>query len=490
MTNPSPTTSEVPPQGETSNKKEAALSARNHYGFGIGTFGRDASYTLISMYLIYYLTEAIKVSTQVLAVITVIMVCARIFDAVSDPFVGVLIDNTRTKWGKFKPWIIAGALVSSVLMIMLFADFSLSDGTYIVYFLIIYVLWGISFTANDVSYWSLLPALSQSQHQREKIGSFARICANLGAFSMVVGIVPITNAIGDATGSLAKGYFVLSIATAVVLILFQAITVFSVKEDRSIPWTHERTKFRDLATIIFRNDQLVTVAATMTLFSVAYAATTSLGIYFFKYVYGDENMYSVFALILGISQIGALIAYPAIAKRIGRRNSFTLAWGLAVFGYTLFFFAPTSNMVFIGVAGLTMFIGQAFIQILNLMFISDSVEYGQWKLGRRNESVTLSVQPFINKLGGALGAGVVGATVILSGIQHLPNGEVLTGDNLIIFKSAMLLFPLALISLSYFVYRRFYRIDATFYEQIVTELHARAEEAQAIRIAESNITKQ
>src|SRR5690625_436579 len=164
------------------------MNPRNRYGFGIGTIGRDASYTLITLYLMFYLTDVLQVSATVIAAVTVILVGARIFDAVNDPFMGVIVDNTRSRCGKFKPWILIGAIGSTILMVLLFTDFHLPDPAFIALFAVLYLGWGITFTMNDIGYWSMLPALSQDQRGRERIGSFARICANLGAFGMVVAI--------------------------------------------------------------------------------------------------------------------------------------------------------------------------------------------------------------------------------------------------------------------------------------------------------------
>ncbi len=150
---------------------------------------------------------------------------------------------------------------------------------------------------------------------------------------------------------------------------------------------------------------------------VGYTATTSFGIYYFKYIYGDENMYSVFALVLGISQILALLIFPLLSKRWKRSRLYSFDTALIVVGYLLFFFAPAGNFAVIGVAGILIFIGQAMIQLLMLMFITDSVEYGEWKFGRRNDSVTFSLQPFIYKMSGALASGIVGVTLVLSGIK-------------------------------------------------------------------------
>ena len=176
------------------------LSKRNKYNFGLGTIGRDMFYSLISMYLVWYLTEILNLSDKVFAWVGGTLTVLRIFDALNDPFMGVIVDNTRSKWGKFKPWILFGAISCAIFLVMLFADLGLSPTAYIICFIIFYLSWDITYGLNDIAYWSMLPALSLDQKEREKIGAFARICANIGLFAVVVGILPVTNAMGAAMG--------------------------------------------------------------------------------------------------------------------------------------------------------------------------------------------------------------------------------------------------------------------------------------------------
>ncbi len=146
----------------------------------------------------------------------------RVFDAISDPFIGVIVDNTRTRWGKFKPWILIGLVASTVLMTLMFTPNGLGDAAFVAVFAVVYVAWSISYTINDVGYWSMLPALSQNQKEREKIGAVARICSAIGAFTMVVAIVPVSNAIGTAIGDMRWSYFWVAIGSAVLMVLFQS----------------------------------------------------------------------------------------------------------------------------------------------------------------------------------------------------------------------------------------------------------------------------
>jgi len=450
-------------------------SKRNRYTFGIGTIGRDMVYSLVSMYLIFYLTDVIDLPTGILWWITGIILAARVFDALNDPVMGLIVDNTHTRFGKFKPWIAIGALVSGILTVLLFTDFNLTGGSFILLFALLYLAWGISFTANDISYWSMMPALSVNQKERENIGSIARIFANIGLFFVVAGIVPITNALGERFGNLQKGYFSFAIIVVIIMWAGQCITLFGVKQDKITAQEDQHTSLRELLKVIIKNDQLFYTAFCMALFMIGYVTTTSFGLYYFKYVYGDEGMYSIFAVILGVSQIAALLIFPLFSKRFDRKTLYTGAIILVTIGYVIFFFAPTNTMLFIGMAGILIFIGQAFIQLLMLVFLADTVDYGHLKLGRRNESVTFSLQPFINKMGGAIASGIVGAVVILSGIKVADSAADVTSGGILMVKIAMMVLPLICILVSYVIYRKKYIIDKETYEKIIEDLKERGE---------------
>lgn len=450
------------------------MKNHNKITYGIGTVGRDMVYTMISMYLMFYLTDVLQLPDDVLWWVTGIILAARVFDAFNDPVMGVIVDNTHTRFGKFKPWICLGAVLASILTVCLFADFGLQGTTFIIVFGIFYVAWGITYTMNDISYWSMLPTLSQDQREREQIGSVARICASVGLFLVVALIVPVTEALGGVFGSLQKGYFVLAIIVVVIMLVFQSVTVFGVKEPRlEKDSKKETTSLKDLLRIIFQNDQLLVTGIAMALFMIGYSTTTSFGLYYFKYVYGDEGMYSIFAVILGVSQIFALSIFPVLGARFPRKKLYAFATGMVVTGYIIFFFAPTNTMFFIGIAGVILFVGQAFIQVMMLMFLTDSVEYGEWKFHKRNDSVTFSVQPFINKMGGAVASGVVGAIVIISGMSQAQGAADMTASGITILKMAMMVFPLICIVVGFLIYRSRYILDEAMYEKIVKEINAR-----------------
>lgn len=480
---------------------------RNKLCFGLGTIGRDAVYTLISMYLITYLTEVVGLSDYQLAIIGTLMVIFRVFDALNDPIMGTIVDNTSTRWGKFKPWIVFGAATSGILTIALFTDFGLKGNAYIIFFALAYLLWGMTYTTNDISYWSLMPAISKDQKIREGIGAVARICANIGMFAVVV----LYTMVPDLFGMPPKtSYFWFTVIIVAVMWIFQLVTVLGVKEDRSELKNQQHTSLGGMVKALVKNDQLMVTAVAMALFMIGYCTTTSFGVYYFKYAYKDEGTYMIFAAVLGVAQLTALSIFPLFSKKFTRKQLYTGAMITVVVSYILFFFS-FEKLGMIVVAGLALFFAQAFIQLLMLLFLADAVEYGEWKLGKRNESVSFAVQPFINKLGGAVGTGVVTATLIISGINpvsqkiaelessmegvtdaaviaetqnqitELING--VSGSPIWIMKTAMMILPLLCIVIGFIIYLKKFKIDEKMYAQIVADLEERnaaieAEDAQ------------
>lgn len=448
---------------------------RNTWSFGLGTIGRDMVYTLVSMFLMVYLTDVLDVSDADLTMIGIVFMLMRIFDAVNDPVMGLLVDNTKSRFGKFKPWIAGGALLAGFFTVLMFVDFGVRGSAYVLIFAIVYLLWEVSFTANDIAYWSMLPALSSSQKDREKIGAFARICANIGLFSLVVGIVPLTKYLETVFGDMKTAYTTLAILLVLIMWFFQLFTLIFTKEENELIEEQEPTKLSELFGVILKNDQLLWTTVSMALFMIGYTTTTSFGLHFFKYIFGNEDMYSIFALVLGVSQIGALIVFPQFSKRFKRNQLYFGATILVVLGYLIFYFFDQS-IITIGLAGVLLFVGQAFIQLLMLLFISDTVEYGEVKLGKRNDSITLSIQPLINKIGGAIAAGIVSQVLVISGVNSATSAADITPEGATFFKLAMLIIPLILIVIGYFVYRAKYTINEESYLELLEEISRRQHE--------------
>ena len=446
-----------------------ALFARNRWAFSVGTLGRDMVYALVSLYLIVFITEVLDASDTFVWWAGWLILAARLFDAVMDIVMGSIVDNTRSRWGHYKPWITAGAVASAACTLLLFTDLGLPDFAYVAAFALLYLLWGLTWTMNDIPYWALLPALTLDQKQRERIGALAKIFSTIGLFSVVVAIIPVTKALGDDT----RAWFLFTGGVVTIMLAGQVVTLVGVREPR-LAVEQPKVTLRELWRVVVGNDQLLWTAISMVLFMTGYITTTSFGVYFFKYAYRDEGMYTPFGAVLGIAQLTGFLIFPLFRRRFSRQTLYTAATALIVAGYVLFFFAPM-DMIWIGIAGLMLFVGQSFVVLLMLVFITDCIEYGHWKLGNRNAAVTFALQPFINKVGAALATQVVSVVVILSGINAAKTPDDVSASGLLMMRLAMLVLPLILIVAGYIIYRAKYRIDEAFYTRIIGELSARGQ---------------
>ena len=444
------------------------IDDRNRICFGLGTIGRDMFYSFEANTLLHFLTYVLNLPVWVFAAASMILSVMRIFDAFNDPITGLLIDNIRSPWGKFKPAILFGGILSAVTSVLLFANIG-AGWSFIILFGIAYLLWDVSFGINDIGYWTLLPVMSSDQKQREKTGTFARICANIGMYIVMVAWQPVTSALGDTP----QVWFWCAVVIAGIYLLGLLFPLLGVKEKRVAPENQESTTFKQMWKALAGNDQLMWTTLAMGLFMVGYCTTVNFAVTYMKYIFGNEGMYVVLVAIVGVSQLGTLAVYPKVAAKLNRRQLYSLGTVLVVLGYIVFFFAEVS-IVLIALGAILVFIGQAFIQTLMLMFLADTVEYGQWKLGKRNESITFSIQPFINKIGGAISTGVVSITLMVSGVKvEGGTAETIDAAGKLAIKGAMFVLPLVFILLGYVIHLKKYKIDEEFYNRILNDLEAK-----------------
>ena len=446
-----------------------SLDNRNKTFFGLGTIGRDMFYAFEANTLLYFLSDVLSLPVWVFAAASMVLSVMRIFDAINDPITGLVIDNIRSPWGKFKPAILVGGLLSAVFSILLFANIG-TGWTFVIIFGIAYFFWDVTYGINDIAYWTLLPAMSSDQKFREKTGAFARICANVGMYIVMVGWQPVTSALGDTP----KVWFWCAVVISVIYLLGLLFPLLGVKEKRVAPEEQESTTLKQMWRALAHNDQLMWTTLSMGLFMIGYCTTVGFAVYYMKYIFGNEGLYVVLVGVCGVAQLSALGVYPAVSRRFNRKQLYTLSTILVLAGYGIFFFAEVS-IILVALGAVLVFVGQAFIQTLMLMFLADTVEYGQWKLGKRNESITFSVQPLINKIGGALSTAVVSLTLILSGIK-IDGGTVdaIDAAGKLMVKASMFALPLVFIVAGYVIYLKKYKIGETFYREILHDLDERA----------------
>ena len=446
------------------------LNDRNKYFFGLGTIGRDMFYAFEANTIIYFLTHVLSLPEWVFLTVTMLLSGLRIFDAVNDTVTGMVIDNIRSRWGKFKPAILVGGIASVIFYLLLFGNIGTGWG-FIIVFCAAYLLWDISYGINDIAYWTLLPALTTDQKQREKNGAFARICANVGMYIVMVAWQPVTQALGNTPDI----WLTVAIVISVFYLGFLCFTVFGVKDSRNYQDDEPKITLKDMARAILKNDQLMWTMLSMALFMVGYTATVGFAVDYMKYVFGDEGMYVVLVGVCGVAQLSTLAVYPFIAKHFTRKQLYTGATILVIAGYLIFFIAEIS-IVLIALGAVLVFVGQAAIQLLMLMFLSDTVEYGQWKLGKRSESVTFSIQPLVNKIGGAISTAIVSLTLVASGIKvGDTSAEFIDDSGKLLLKVAMFVVPLIFIVVGYIIYLKKFKIDEGFYAKIISDLKERGQ---------------
>lgn len=441
------------------------LEKRNRISFGLGTVGRDMFYAFEANTILYFLSDVLSLELWVFAAVSMVLSVMRIFDAINDPITGWAIDNIRSPWGKFKPAILVGGLLSAVFMVLLFANVG-TGWSFVIFFGAAYLLWDIAYGINDIGYWTLLPVMSSDQKQREKTGAFARICANVGMYIVMVAWQPVTKALGDTP----QAWFWCAVVISMVFLLGLLFPLLGVKEKRVAAENQESTSLKQMLRALVGNDQLMWTTLSMGLFMIGYCTTVNFAVYYMKYIFGNEGMYVILVAVVGVAQLSALAVYPAVAKRFNRRKLYTLSTILVLAGYAVFFVAELS-IALIVVGAVLVFVGQAFIQTLMLMFLADTVEYGQWKLGKRNESVTFSIQPLINKIGGAIATGIVSMSLIFSGIKvDKATADAIDAGGKLVVKGAMFVLPLIFIVVGYIIYLKKYKIDEEYYAKILSEL--------------------
>lgn len=470
--------------------------------YTVSGLGRDLAYTLYSTYLMVFFTDALGLTESELVAVGIVMSIARIWDAINDPLMGIIIDNRTTRWGKFKPWILVGAITSAICFFLLFQDFKLAGGAFVAVFAIIYVLSDMTYTMNDIAYWTMYSTFSTDAKEREKIGSQARTFASIGMF-ITVALTPLVYQSG-ALGTPKRAFSIWSLIIVSIFLISQIAVVLFVRESKDPIMTQpkaEKTKFKDILKIIFKNDQLVILMFIILFLNIGYFITTALGIYFFNY---DFNKYgglefTIFSVILAVSQLLAFILLPILTKKYKRKTVFTLAFGLMTAGYASFFlvgYVLPMNMIFIGIAGFLLFFGQGFMQVLHIIMLADTIEYGQWKLGTRNESVIFSVNPFVVKLATSIQILVVSITLAITKLNrdvikpltdeinlNKPDndwirnfiGTNVTGEMRFGLRMSMLFIPFLFVLASFLLYRFKFKIDENMHQKITEELRVRVE---------------
>ena len=469
------------------------MDKRTKWTYCIGATGRDAAYALVSMFLMLYVQYTMHLTTAQYAVISACVIVCMVWDAVNDLLMGIIIENTKMKMGKFKPWILIGSITNAICIVCLFS-IRPSGWGFVAFYAVGYLCWGMTYTMNDIAYWGVLPTLTSDAKERDSLVTIMGIFICIGQFA-VAGLVPIVIA-----GNAVQAYRIIALIVALALILFQGLTALGIRENpRSQETMH--LSIRDMFHIFARNDQLVVMGIANLLFNIGCNLLIIFGVNFFyiEYGYSDSgDLVTIFTVMYGLGTLLSEALYSTIAKRFTRRQILTVVIVLVVVGYLGLLgygYVLPKNLILLNLLGFVIFFAQGLFNLANIVMINNTIEYDESRFHERHDSVISAVRSFSVKLAGGINQGISTLTLILSGIyvmsQNISALEIevdqgtitsenalaqanayiaqVTGQQACIFRICMVGIPVLTILAAYFLIRRKYWIDEQAYEKLLEE---------------------
>ena len=462
-----------------------------HIAYACGNLGQAAFYNAMSTYFIVYVTGCLfsgvdkALAAKLIGVITSLVVIIRIAEIFIDPLLGNLIDNTNTKWGRFRPWQFFGGLISAVLLAVIFSGMfglvNVNTTLFIVLFVITFVVLDVFYSLRDISYWGMIPALSSDSHERSTYTALGSFTGSIGYNGITVVVIPIVSyftwTLTGAKGEGQAGWTSFGIIVGLLGILTAWTVAFGTKESTNALRAKAQKNGNPLEAFkaLFQNDQLLWVALSYLLYAIANVATTGVLMYMFKFILNNSAAYSIVGVVSVIAGIIMAPLYPILNKRIPRRYLYLGGMVLMVLGYLLFI-VGTDTLAVVTVGLVFFYLPQTFIQMTAILSLTDSIEYGQLKNGKRNEAVTLSVRPMLDKIAGACSNGIVGAVAIAAGMIGSATAADMTAANIHTFKVWAFYVPLAVIILSGVVFLLKVKITEKMHADIVKQLEEQLNE--------------
>ncbi len=391
------------------------LSGAAKASYGLGAVGKDMVYMLSASYVLYYFQDILGVSA---AAMGVILMVARVFDAFNDPIMGAIVARTKTKWGKFRPWLLIGTITNAfVLALMFSAPPSLSPSGLVAFAAVTYIVWGVTYTMMDIPYWSMIPAFTEGGKERENLTTLARSCAGVGSALITIVTVISVSALGHLFGGAGIsdreveriGFSYFAIIVAVIFILFTVICCINVKEKSTVEM--KTASIGEMFRALIQNDQAMAVVVAIVVVNCSIYITSNLVIYFFKYDFGgtgwkgDYTLFSTFGG--GVQILAMMILYPFLRRFFTSIRIYFISMGMAIAGYiSLLILASTSmsNVFLLFIPGFFIFAANGMLAVITTVFIANTVDYGELKNNRRDESVIFSMQTFVVKLASGISA--------------------------------------------------------------------------------------
>lgn len=373
-----------------------------YLGYGVGAVGLDLSYGLFYSYLSYYLSS-LGIHSAFLLIITPL---ARIWDGINDPMMGTIVDNTKTKHGKYRPWILIGAVCNAVVLALLFTSFGMSGWKLYTYIAVMYVLWGMTNTMADIPYWSMVPSFTSEEKERNLVATIARTFSGIGQGIITIltpMIVPkLGNDLSHATekGYTPEGFSKWAIICGIALILFALTCVLVTKETNVVYGEKKKFSIKQIFSVIKTNDQLVVFIIFAMLSNAGWYLTSSTAVYFFSDSLGKPEAQSTFGLIGTVGSVLGLLVIPVLSTKFTKRTTYTISLTTAIIGYVLMFITGTvlKQPLILSICYILASVGISSMFVSQTIFLADIVDYGEYKNGERNESITFSMKGFLQKM--------------------------------------------------------------------------------------------
>jgi lactose/raffinose/galactose permease len=362
--------------------------------YAAGAFGNDVFYATLSTYFIVFVTTHLfnAGDHKTIFIITNLIAAIRIGEVLIDPLIGNAIDRTESRWGKFKPWVVGGGIISSLALFTDFGGLNQSNPVvYLVIFGIVYLIMDIFYSFKDTGFWSMIPALSLDSREKEKTSTFARVGSTIGANLVGVVITPIVlffsaskaNPNGDK-----QGWFFFALIVAIVVILTSIAVGLGTHEVKSaLRESKEKTTLKQVFKVLGQNDQLLWLAFAYWFYGLGVNTLNALQLYYFSYILGDAHGYSLLYTINTFVGLISVSFFPSLVKKFNRKRLFYACIAVMLLGIGVFSVASGSLALSL-VGAEFFFIPQPLAFLVVLMVISDAVEYGQLKTGHRDEALT------------------------------------------------------------------------------------------------------
>ena len=478
---------------------------KNLMFYPLSTIGRDMIYSLFTNYILVYVMYTRSLTDAQLAAVTAIIVAARIFDGANDPIMGNLIERTRGRFGKFKPWLAIGMLTTCFVVYAAFNS-NLEGWSFIWFFGVIYFLFSITYTMNDISYWGMVTALSEDGDSRNLFTSRATLCAGIGGTAASI-LIPLFTAGEFALGGSAKSaYGIIALVICILAPLFMLFTLFGVKERRDLS-PAPPVSFKKIFSTIGGNDQLLWVCLIFLIQSIGNSiAASGVANNYIYFEFGYEGgLYSTFTTVGMAATAFLMIFYPAISRKFHRKQLMSILLGISAVGYAVQILAglllPSGNLEFwvLTVGYMLANFGQYGFYLILMISIFNTVEYNELKHGTRDEAIITSMRPFLTKLSSALVILIAYASYMLcrvtsytnqiSDLENLAERGAITAaekstqiaeilsrvqpSQTLGLLLAMTVLPFALQLIGYLLYKKHYKLDEEEYDRICEELKGR-----------------